>query len=111
MCLNNLIDMGDIDMVKQYLARFSDSETDNLFKVIKYRLDEKEKSSEDLFIKGAELTKSGVHEFYIYDIWLKSAIKTNKKPSLIEVILEQAIKYHPIRKNHFDKVKLKILSK
>jgi tetratricopeptide (TPR) repeat protein len=110
-CLNNLIDMGDLDMVKQYLARFPDSESESLFKVIKYRLDEKEENTEVVFIKGAELTNDGIHEFYIYDIWLKSAIKAKKKPSMIEDILDQAIKHHPIRKNHFNKVKLKVLSK
>jgi tetratricopeptide (TPR) repeat protein len=105
MCLNNLLDMGDLDTVKEYLARSIDSSSEDLLKIIQYRIDEKIEKNENVFIKGAELTNSGLHDFYVYEIWLKSAMKANKKEAMIENIIDQAVKHHPIRKNHFIKMK------
>lgn len=100
-CLNNLMDVGHISEVKRFLETISEVEDENLLKVIDYRVEESEMDDETTFIKGAELTKSGVHEFYVYDIWLKSAVKTGKKEALIDTIVDEAVKYHPIRKNYF----------
>lgn len=107
-CLNNLMDLNHIDVVREFLNKTQIAEDENLFKTIDYRLDEKEENDERIFVKGAELTKSGVHEFHVYDIWLKSAVKTGKKETLIETIIDEAVKYHPIQKDYFLSIKRSI---
>jgi hypothetical protein len=75
MCSNNLLDMGDLDTAKDYLARSVHSSSEDLLRIIQYRIDEKIEKNENVFIKGAELTNNGLHDFYVYEIWLKSAMK------------------------------------
>lgn len=106
--LRNLVNLQEYKLVNELVEELSESEEleeamEQALAVAEYRSLEGmgEAGPFLIFQKGMELTNKGIHDFYVYDVLLKSAKLAGRKKASLEEMADNAGKHHPDKKAYF----------
>ncbi|MEX1098812.1 MAG: hypothetical protein WEB87_00215 [Bacteriovoracaceae bacterium] len=103
MGLKNLLELRQFELVNDLVEElWEEKELAEILSVAQYRaLEEIEENPSTIFKAGMDLTNKGLHDFYIYDLLIKSAVKVGRKKEYIMEMADNACKHHPGKKAYF----------
>lgn len=99
--LRVLLDLSQAEEVRRIIEGLESYQINDNIKVLEYRAMQLSESDKNVYLKGIELIQSGLIDFDVYDIMIKTAIKVGRKKASIEEAIEDASKHFPEKESYF----------